>query len=79
MTALFLILAQALPPVQAVQPPPESALRAPLPGLPREPPPDGPVLPLPQALETARTQSPDLAVALERVQQARNKIGRAHV
>ena len=77
MTALFLILAQALPPVQAVQPPPESALRAPLPGLPREPPPDGPVLPLPQALETARTQSPDLAVALERVQQAHNNTQRA--
>src|SRR5207253_913465 len=38
---------------------------------------EGPVLSLAEALDVARTQSPDLAVALERVTQARNNTQRA--
>ena len=73
----LLLIAQALPPVRAVQPPPESSLNAPLPALTPEAPPEGPVLALSDALEAARTQSPDLAIALERVRQAENNVQRA--
>ena len=73
----LLLIAQALPPVQAVQPPAESSLNAPLPQLTPAPAPEGPLLPLAGALEAARTQSPDLAVALERVRQAENNVQRA--
>jgi outer membrane protein TolC len=73
----LLLIAQALPPVQPVQPPAASSLNAPLPPLPVAAPPDGPVLGLAHALETARTQSPDLAVALERVRLAENNVQRA--
>jgi outer membrane protein TolC len=73
----LLLIAQALPPVQAVQPPAQSSLNAPLPALTPEAPDEGPVFPLSAALETARTQSPDLAVALERVRQAENNVKRA--
>ena len=38
---------------------------------------EGPVLPLADALEAARTQSPDLAIALERVRLAENNVQRA--
>ena len=69
--------AQALPPVQAVEAPPQSSLRAPLPPVPEEPPGDGPPLQLAEALEQTRAKSPDLAVALERVVQARNNVQRA--
>ncbi len=73
----LLLIAQALPPVQAIKPPPQSSLNAPLPQLTPEPIPDGPVLELADALEAARRQSPDLAVALERVHQAENDVQRA--
>jgi outer membrane protein TolC len=73
----LLLIAQALPPVQAVQPPADSSLNAPLPPLAAEAPVEGPVLPLPEALEAARAQSPDLAVALERVRLAENNVQRA--
>jgi len=73
----LLLIAQALPPVQAVQPPPGSSIRAPLPDLTPEAPPEGPVLTLPAALEAAREQSPDLAVAIERVRLAENNVQRA--
>jgi outer membrane protein TolC len=73
----LLIIAQALPPVQAVQPPPHSSIKEPLPALTAEAPPEGPVLPLAGALEMMRTQSPDLAIALERVRQAENNVQRA--
>lgn len=73
----LLILAQALPPVQPVQAPPQSSLRAPLPELAQPAVPEGPVLSLSEALELARAQSPDLAVALERVTQAQNNVQRA--
>ena len=69
--------AQALPPVQPVEAPPQSSLRAPLPGLQQEPAPEGPPLPLAEALVEMRSRSPDLAVALERVVQARNNVQRA--
>jgi len=72
--ALLWILAQ---PVQAIQAPAESALRAPLPDPTLEAPPEGPVLTLADALLAARAQSPDLAVALERVAQAENNVQRA--
>jgi outer membrane protein len=74
--ALFLA-AQVLQPVQPVEAPPQSSLRAPLP----EPTPaamvEGPVLPLAEALEMLREKSPDLAVAIERVTQARDNVQRA--
>ena len=73
----LLLIAQALPPVQAVQPPADSSLNAPLPPLAPEAPVEGPVLPLPDALEAARAQSPDLAIALERVRLAENNVQRA--
>ena len=73
----LLLIAQALPPVQAVQPPPQSSLNAPLQALTPEATAEGPVLGLAEALETARTRSPDLAVALERVRQAENNVQRA--
>jgi outer membrane protein TolC len=76
MIALLLVAAQALQPVQSVEAPPQSALRAPLPELATALPPDGPVLPLAEALDEARRKSPDLAVALERVEQARNNVQR---
>src|SRR5207237_9837176 len=75
--ALLLVLAQAMEPVQPVEAPRDSSLRAPLPELTPELVPEGPVLPFADALELAREQSPDLAVALERVQQARNNVQRA--
>ena len=81
MLALLLLLAQAAQAAQApVAPTPipvASALRQPLPPPPAAPAPDGPVLQLSAALETARQQTPDLAVAAERVQQARNNVDRA--
>ena len=70
----LLFIAQAVQPVPVPQ---DSALRAPLPELPRPPPPEGPVLPLAEALRLAREQAPDLAVARERVEQARNNVQRA--
>ena len=73
----LLLIAQALPPVRAVQPPAQSSLNAPLPPLTPEAQPEGPPLGLAEALEAARTQSPDLAVALERVRQAENNVQRA--
>jgi outer membrane protein TolC len=75
--ALLAILAQALPPVSAVEAPKESALRAPLPELTPAAPDEGPPLGLADALAAAREQSPDLAVALERVVQARDNVLRA--
>ena len=73
----LLLIAQALPPVRAVQPPPQSSLNAPLPPLTEQAQPEGPVLALSDALEAARTQSPDLAITLERVRQAENNVQRA--
>jgi outer membrane protein TolC len=73
----LLLIAQALPPVQAVQPPAQSSLNVPLPPLAAEAPAEGPVLGFSDALEAARAQSPDLAVALERVRQAENNVQRA--
>jgi outer membrane protein len=74
--ALFLI-AQALPPVRAVEAPPHSSIRAPLPESTPPAPAEGALLTLAESLEAARTQSPDLAVALERVRQAENNVQRA--
>lgn len=76
MIALFLT-AQILQPVQPVEAPPQSSLRAPLPELTPAAAPEGPVLPLAEALEILRQKSPDLAVAIERVTQARNNVQRA--
>ncbi|MGZ6143182.1 MAG: TolC family protein, partial [Myxococcales bacterium] len=73
----LLLLAQALPPVRPVEPPAQSSIRAPLPDPVPEAAPEGPVLPLAEALQAARDQSPDLAVALERVTQAHNDVLRA--
>ncbi len=79
MIALLLAVqaVQALPPVQPVEAPPQSSLRAPLPAPQEDPPPDGPPLQLAEALAEMRAKSPDLAVALERVVQARNNVQRA--
>ena len=79
MLALLLtLLAQAAQaPVAATPIPAASALQQPLPAPPAAPPPEGPVLELSAALEAARAQAPDLAVAAERVQQARNNVDRA--
>jgi outer membrane protein len=86
---LFLLLAHAaqspppdarqapLAPVSPTPIPAGSALQQPLPDAPLPPAPEGPVLSLPDALEAARKQAPDLAVAAERVQQARNNVDRA--
>jgi outer membrane protein, multidrug efflux system len=74
---VLLLIAQALPPVQAVQPPPQSSLKAPLPPLTADAAPEGLVLTLPAALDAALGQSPDLAIVLERVRQAENNVGRA--
>jgi outer membrane protein TolC len=74
MLALLFIIAQAVQPVPVPQ---DSALRAPLPDPPLESAPEGPVLPLAEALRLGREQSPDLAVARERVEQARNNVQRA--
>ena len=71
---LTLLLAQTVQPVTA---PSDSALRAPLPDVTPEMPPAGPVLPLAEALREAREQSPDLAVALERIAQSENQVKRA--
>ena len=76
MLALLLLLAQ-LPPVEPVQAPAESALRAPLPAPPLAPADEGPVLPLAEALRTARAQAPDLALAAERLVQAQDNVERA--
>ncbi len=73
----LLVIAQALPPVRPVEPPAQSAIRAPLPAAIADAPDEGPVLPLASALEHARVQAPDLAVALERVRQAENNVQRA--
>ena len=73
----LLLFAQALPPVQPREAPPQSALRAPLPPLTPPAPAAGAVLSLADAFEAARAQSPDLAVVLERVTQARNNVQRA--
>lgn len=73
---LFLLLAQSTG-VQPVPIPPSSALREPLPEAPRPPAPEGPVLSLAEALQTAREQGPNLAVARERIVQAENEVGRA--
>ena len=73
----LLLIAQALPPVRAVEAPPHSTIRAPLPEITAEAQPEGPVLSLPETLDAARAQSPDLAVALERVRQAENNVQRA--
>ena len=73
----LLLIAQALPPVRAVEAPPHSTIRAPLPEITAEAQAEGPVLSLPEALDAARAQSPDLAVALERVRQAENNVQRA--
>ena len=70
----LLLIAQAVQPVPVPQ---DSALRTPLPAPPQEPAPEGPVLALPEALRAAREQSPDLAVARERVEQSRNNVQRA--
>jgi outer membrane protein TolC len=72
----LLVAAQVLQPVQPVEAPPQSSLRAPLPELLAEATPEGPPLPLAQALEESREKSPDLAVALERVTQARDNVQR---
>ncbi len=90
MLALLFMLAQAAQtsqapaapqgpqaPVAATPIPATSALHQPLPEPPAAPAPEGPVLSLPDALEAARRQTPDLAVAAERVQQARNNVDRA--
>lgn len=77
MIALLFLIGQPLQPVQAIQAPQDSALRAPLPELTPPAPEEGPVLSLAEALELARTQSPDLAVALERVVQANDNVLRA--
>jgi outer membrane protein len=68
---------QPLPPVQPVEAPARSSIRAPLPELAAAPAPEGPVLALETALQEARERSPDLAVALERVEQATNNVQRA--
>ena len=73
----FLLLAQTLPPVRPVDAPAQSSIRAPLPQPVPEAAPEGPVLPLSDALETARRGNPDLAIALERVRQADNNVLRA--
>lgn len=73
----LLLAAQVLQPVRPVEPPAQSSIRAPLPDLAPEPALDGPVLPLAEALQEAREKSPDLAVALERAEQARNNVERA--
>jgi outer membrane protein TolC len=73
----LLLIAQALPPVRAVEAPANSSIRAPLPELTAEPQAEGPVLSLADALQAARAQSPDLAVALERVRLAENNVQRA--
>jgi len=72
--ALLFMLAQPVVPVSA---PADSALSAPLPDPTSPAPPDGPVLSLARSLSIARAQNPDLAVAYERVVQARNNIQRA--
>src|SRR5260370_20068169 len=66
--------------LRAVRPRPVPAdppLPTPLPDPPGQPAPEGPVLPLAEALRAAREQAPDLAVAAERVEQARNNVQRA--
>jgi outer membrane protein, multidrug efflux system len=73
----LLLLAQALPAVRQVEPPAQSSIRAPLPDPTPEAPPQGPVLPLADALDAARRESPDLAVAMERVTHAQNEVQRA--
>ncbi len=70
----LLLIAQAVQPVPV---PADSTLRTPLPDPPGQPAPEGPVLPLAEALRAAREQAPDLAVAAERVEQARNNVQRA--
>jgi len=70
----LLLIAQAVQPVPV---PSDSALSVPLAAPPAEPEPEGPVLPLAEALRAAREQAPDLAVAAERVEQARNNVQRA--
>jgi outer membrane protein TolC len=72
----LLLAAQVLQPVQPVEAPAQSSLRAPLPELATPVAPEGPVLPLAEALEESRQKSPDLAVALERVAQARDNVQR---
>src|ERR1700682_1590715 len=70
----LLLIAQAVQPLPV---PSDSALSVPLAAPPAEPEPEGPVLPLAEALRAAREQAPDLAVAAERVEQARNNVQRA--
>jgi outer membrane protein TolC len=70
----LLFIAQAVQPVPVPQ---ESALRTPLPEPPTEPAPEGQSFQLAEALRFAREQAPDLAVARERVEQARNNVQRA--
>jgi len=72
----LLLAAQMQTAVQPVEAPAESSLRAPLPELVTQVAPEGPVLPLAEALEESRQKSPDLAVALERVVQARDNVQR---
>lgn len=74
MLALLFALAQPVAPTPI---PAASALHEPLPPPPAAPAPEGPVLALSEALETARRQAPDLAVAAERVVQARDQVDRA--
>lgn len=78
MLALLLILLQApQAPVSPTPIPAASALREPLPEPPSAPAPEGPVLQLSAALAAARAQTPDLAIAAERVVQAQNNVDRA--
>ena len=78
MLALLMMIAQAAQaPVTPTPIPAASALHEALPPPPAAPAPEGPVLSLPAALEAARAQAPDLAVAAERVMQARNNVDRA--
>jgi outer membrane protein TolC len=72
----LLLAAQIQTAVQPVEAPAQSSLREPLPELVTQVAPEGPVLPLAEALEESRQKSPDLAVALERVTQARDNIQR---
>jgi len=75
--ALLLLAQTALQPVRPVDPPAQSSIRDPLPDPVPQAAPEGPVLPLAEALAEMRRQSPDLAVALERVTQAQNNVQRA--
>jgi outer membrane protein TolC len=72
----LLLAAQMQTAVQPVEAPAQSSLREPLPELVTQVAPEGPVLALAEALEESRQKSPDLAVALERVVQARDNVQR---